>query len=161
MLFFNTLITDHTETWPVLHLYLLHWFFAYKFTTSNWIKMIYIWVNRVFLNYQQFKANISVKLLFILNHGSVKILEFFLKVFTEFSEFRDKNNCHYSKRTRTCYLLCVRNQDVSTVPVRQMWETGSLSWSQFILQWFISFPEFAEFTEFNESSTLFRKNSFA
>ena len=28
-----------------------------------------------------------------------------------------------------------------------------------MLQWFITFPEFAEFTEFNESSALFRKNS--
>ena len=28
-----------------------------------------------------------------------------------------------------------------------------------MLQWFISFPEFAEFTEFNGSSSLLRKNS--
>ena len=35
-------------------------------------------------------------------------MEFFLNVFTEFSEFRDKNNSHYSKSTRTCHLLCKR-----------------------------------------------------
>ena len=35
-------------------------------------------------------------------------LEFFLNVFTEFSEFREKNNSHYTKRTRTCYHLCKR-----------------------------------------------------
>ena len=86
------------------------------------------------------------------------ILEFFLNVFTEFSEFRDKNIWHYSKRSRTCHpaISCVRDQDVTTVPARHMWGTGSLSWSQFMLQWFISFNEFAEF---NESSALFRKNS--
>ena len=51
---------------------------------------------------------------------------------------------------------CVRDQDATTVPGRHMWETGSSNWSQFMLQWFISFPEF---TEFNETSALFRKNS--
>ena len=39
-----------------------------------------------------------------------------------------------------------------------MWETGSLNWAQFMLQWFIRLPEF-EFTEFSESSVPFRKNS--
>ena len=29
-----------------------------------------------------------------------------------------------------------------------MWETGFLNWDQFILQWFIRFPEFEEFTGF-------------
>ena len=40
---------------------------------------------------------------------------------------------------------CVRNQDATTVPSRHMWETGSLNWAQFMLQWFIRFPEFSEF----------------
>ena len=47
---------------------------------------------------------------------------------------------------------CVRDQDAATVPERHMWETQSLHWAQFMLQWFI-----AEFTEFNESSAPFRK----
>ena len=38
-----------------------------------------------------------------------------------------------------------RDQDVTTAPARQMWETISLNWAQFILQWFITFPEFSEF----------------
>ena len=42
---------------------------------------------------------------------------------------------------------------------KHMWETGSLNWAQFMLQWFIRFPEFAEFTEFNKSSAPFMKNS--
>ena len=81
-------------------------------------------------------------------------IEFFLNVFTEFS---DKNG-HYSKRVRTCHSAtsCVRVQDATTVPARHMWETGSLNWAQFMLQWFIWFPEFAEFSE---SSASFRKNS--
>ena len=54
---------------------------------------------------------------------------------------------------------CVRDQDATTAPARHMWEIGSLNWAQFMIQWFISFPEFAEFTEFNESSAPFRKNS--
>ena len=32
----------------------------------------------------------------------------FPKCFTEFTEFSDKNICHYSKRARTCHVLCKR-----------------------------------------------------
>ena len=42
---------------------------------------------------------------------------------------------------------CVRDQDATTVPARHMWETGSLNWAQFMLHWFIRFPEFTEFSE--------------
>ena len=51
---------------------------------------------------------------------------------------------------------CVRDQDATTAPARHMWETGSLNWAQFMLQWFINFTEF---TEFSKSSAPFRKNS--
>ena len=73
-------------------------------------------------------------------------IEFYLNVFTEFS---DKNVCHHSKRVRTCHpaTSCVRDQDVTTVPARYMWKTGSLNWNQFMLQLFIRFPGFAEFSE--------------
>ena len=54
---------------------------------------------------------------------------------------------------------CVRDQDATTVPARYMSGTVSLNWAQFMLQWFIRFPEFNEITEFNESSAPFRKNS--
>ena len=37
--------------------------------------------------------------------------------------------------------FCVKDQDVSAVPVRHLWETGSLNWLQFMLQWFIRVPE--------------------
>ena len=43
---------------------------------------------------------------------------------------------------------CVRGQDASTVPARHISEARSLNWLQFMLQWFIRFPEFAEFTAF-------------
>ena len=48
---------------------------------------------------------------------------------------------------QTCHpaTSCVRDQDATTAPARYMWETGSLNWAQFILQWFIRFPEFSEF----------------
>ena len=64
----------------------------------------------------------------------------------------------FSKRTWTCHpaTSCVRGQHATTVPERHMWETESLNWAQFMLQSFISFPEFAEFSE-NYAS--FRKNS--
>ena len=50
------------------------------------------------------------------------ILEFFLNIFTEFSEFRDKNIWHYSKRSRTRHpaTSCVRDQDATTAPARHM-----------------------------------------
>ena len=33
--------------------------------------------------------------------------------------------------------FCVRDQDATTAPARQIWETGSLNWAQFLLRWFI------------------------
>ena len=34
---------------------------------------------------------------------------------------------------------CVRGQDATTVSARHVWEIGSLNWTPFILQWYISF----------------------
>ena len=45
------------------------------------------------------------------------------------------------KRVRTCHLLCKRLGCYSA-PARHTWETGSLNWTQFMLQWLIRFPEF-------------------
>ena len=42
----------------------------------------------------------------------------------------------------------VRDQDATTAPARHMWDTGSLNWPKFMLQWFIQFPEFTKFTKF-------------
>ena len=42
----------------------------------------------------------------------------------------------------------VRDQDATTAPARHMWDTGSLNWPKFMLQWFIQFPEFPKFTKF-------------
>ena len=39
----------------------------------------------------------------------------------------------------------VGDQDATTAPTRHRWETGSLNWPQFILQWFIRIPELTEF----------------
>ena len=49
-------------------------------------------------------------------------IEFFLNVVTEFAEFSDKNICHYSKRAQTCHpaTSCVRDQDATTAPARQL-----------------------------------------
>ena len=75
-------------------------------------------------------------------------MEFFINVITEFSE-----------KGLELAASFVVDQDATTGPARQMWETGSLNWAQLMLQWFIRFPEFAKFTEVNESSASFRKNS--
>ena len=71
-------------------------------------------------------------------------IEFSLIVFIEFAEFGDKNVCHYSKRAQTCHTAtsCVRDHSATTVPVRHMWEAGSLNYAQFMLQWFAEFSEF-------------------
>ena len=47
------------------------------------------------------------------------IFEFSLNVFTEFD---DKNICHYSKRVRPCHPATsyVRDEDATTVPGRHM-----------------------------------------
>ena len=64
----------------------------------------------------------------------------FPKWITEFS----KNISHYSKGTQTCHSAtsCVKDKDDTKTLARHMWETGSLNWAQFMLQWFIRFPEF-------------------
>ena len=56
-------------------------------------------------------------------------------------------------------ISCVRDRDDTTRPQTQRQHSRSLYWTQFMLQWFLRFPEFAEFTEFNESSAPFRENS--
>ena len=75
------------------------------------------------------------------------IIEFSSNVFTKFAEFSDKSICYYSKRVQTCHPVtsCVRDKDATTAPARHMWETGSMNWAQFMLQWFIRFLEFSEF----------------
>ena len=82
------------------------------------------------------------------SNSPISILEFFI-------EFPDKNICHYSKGLEPV-TSCVRGQDATTATARHMWEAGSLNWAQFMLQWFMRFPEFADF---NKSSAPFRKNS--
>ena len=48
------------------------------------------------------------------------IVEFFLNVFSEFPEFSDKKNCHYSKRIQTPATSCVRDQHATTAPAQHM-----------------------------------------
>ena len=55
-------------------------------------------------------------------------------------------------------ISCLRDQHATTAPARHLWKTGSLNWLQFMLQWFIRFPEFPEF---NESSALLGKTPFS
>ena len=83
--------------------------------------------------------------------------EFFLNVFHWIQRIQWQK-IYDIRRTRTSHTAtsCVRDQDATTAPARHMWETGSLNWAQFMLQWFIRFPEF---TEFSESSAPFSKNS--
>ena len=78
------------------------------------------------------------------------LFEFSLNVFTEFT-------FSLSSVTKIFVITanglkpatsCVRDQDANTAPARHMWETGSLNWTQFMLQWFIRFSEFAQFSEF-------------
>ena len=52
----------------------------------------------------------------------IKSLNWFsLNVFPEFAEFSDKNTCHSSKGFKSV-TSCVRDQDATTVPLRNMWE---------------------------------------
>ena len=91
-------------------------------------------------------------------HEFGRTLAFFLNVFSEFAEFSDKI-FYYSKRARNpCQSAtsCVRDQHATTAPTWHMWKTGTLSWAQFMLQWFIQFPEFAEL---QWKFCSFRKNS--
>ena len=66
-----------------------------------------------------------------------------------FAGFSDKNVCHYSKRTQTCYLLSKRPGCYHSTIKINMRDFSDLSDSLNSLN----------FTEFNESSAPFRKNS--
>ena len=50
------------------------------------------------------------------------LIGFSLNFFTKFVEFSDKTICHYSKRAQTSHptTSCVRDQDATTVPARNM-----------------------------------------
>ena len=87
--------------------------------------------------------------------SKIKRLEFFLNVFIE---FRDKNICHYSERSQTCHLLCMRPgcyHSTSKTHIRDRIFKWVPIHASVIL---IGFPAFAKFTEFNESSDPIRKN---
>ena len=51
-----------------------------------------------------------------LHNGNSRYIGIFLNVFTEFN---DKNICHYSKRFKPA-TWCVRHQDATTAPARHM-----------------------------------------
>ena len=78
-------------------------------------------------------------------------MEFFLNVFTEFS---DKNICHYLKGLKSA-TSCVRNQDATTAPARhvrgRIFKLSPIHASDSL--------NLLIFTEFNESSDPFRKTS--
>ena len=77
---------------------------------------------------------------------------FSLNVFTEFTEFRDKKNCHFSKSAQTCHpaTSCLRDQNATTVPDK------IFKLTPFLASVIIRFPEFVEFSECSAS---LRKNS--
>ena len=49
---------------------------------------------------------------------------------------------YYSLKGVEAATSCVGDQDAVTAPARHRWETGSLNWPWFTLQWFIRLPEF-------------------
>ena len=73
---------------------------------------------------------------------AIDTTKFSLNVFTEFAEFSQTKIFAITVKPASS---CVRDQDGTTAPTRHVWETGSLNWAQFMLQWFISFAEFSEF----------------
>ena len=123
----------------------------------NWLSLLDKVGCTVIGDFQMDQSNLTLKELHMRPHMVTKRrwtyqtwttfespFHFSLNVFTEFAEFTDKNICLYSKKAQTCHpaTLCVRDQDATTAPARHMWETGSLNWAQFMLQWFIKFTEF-------------------
>ena len=82
---------------------------------------------------------------FLLNDVFPKQSRTFIWVlFLNGSEFSDKNIFHYSKRARTCH-QATPVLETRMLPQHQqdtcMWETGSSNWAQFMLKWYIRFPE--------------------
>ena len=82
-------------------------------------------------------------------------MEFFLNVFTEVSEFSDKNICLYSKRIQTCHLLCKRPGCYHSASKTHVGDR-IFKLRPIYASVIFNFPKFAEFSEI---SALFRKIS--
>ena len=129
-----------------------HYCYGYRHYTIGWINA---------MNYRKLtqlhlvkRSHCQSRMLSLITRSS-NLMELFLNVFTEFSEFSDHK--YSSLKGLDPGGSCVRDQDATTAPTRHIWEMGSLNWRLFMLQWFIAFPEFAEITDFNASSAQFRK----
>ena len=72
-----------------------------------------------------------------------------------FNTFRCKNI--FKRVIQTCNLLCKGPRCCHRANNTKIGR--SLDWAQFMLQWFVTFPQFAEFTVFNEGSAPCGKNS--
>ena len=91
---------------------------------------------------QVFEYNLEMDFIYEESLSPDKIIDFSLKGLTDLSDkiyyivkslFEPATSCVKTK------MLPQRRQDTGT---------ASLNWAQFMLHWFITFPEFAEFTEF-------------
>ena len=86
--------------------------------------------------------------------NTFETIEVFPKCFPEFSEFSNKNICHYSIGAQTCNLLCKRSGCYHNASKTGSRGVFSIEPNSCFSDKFIRFPEFAE------SSAPFRKNSF-
>ena len=59
----------------------------------------------------------------------------FPKCFHWIQRIQWQKKFHRSNRIRTPATFCVWDQHATTVPAQHMWETGTLNWTQFMLQW--------------------------
>ena len=120
------------------------WFVSnYEFFLRYQCQMLHnLWSEDLFRSFYMFGLLISTEMINIFFHS--------IWFFPNFTEFSDKNICQYNKRARICRPSTsrVRDQDATTVPAWHLWETRSFNWAQFMLQWFIRYPEFAELSEF-------------
>ena len=118
---------------------------------SNWVPKCIFWEEGWGIKFIELIEAIQ-RLSVILQYYDCKACSGFLqyvgvspKCFTEFGEFTAIKICDYTKRARTCYLLCKKLRCYhSASKTRHMWVTWSLNLAQFMLQWFIKFPEFNE-----------------
>ena len=84
----------------------------------------------------QWKCFVQTHLLFVTIYGLVwsSSMEFFLNVFHWIQRIQWQKKLFTVKGLEPA-TSCVRDQDATTAPARHMWETGSLNWVQFMLQW--------------------------
>ena len=128
-------------SWTDWVLYYIHYILVPP--SARWKCDRHDWKYYLPTNYTSRRTEIVHKLIYWMFGSILEQMEFFLNVLLNSGTKIFVITANWLEPAT----FCVRNQDATTAPAIHMWKTGFSNWSQFMLQWFVRFPEFAEFSE--------------